>query len=419
MANPNRIFRQAALDRLSSPEQLDQLMQVTTPKGRLALWACCGLLLTALLWSFLGEIRTKVNGPGILVNEGGVFVATARSDGHVLQLAVNQGDNVSSNQLLARLQLPELELRITQSRMTVQRLQSELTALNQFHTEEAEKERAAQDQQVLTYTSMIRDFQSQIEALTNRVQKLEILLANENAAVSRVQLLETTNSLFLVQHDLARTRIQLKQIEVDKLQSAERRRQVRLAKEADLMASQQDLEFQTQLHQLNSEIRSPYDGTVLSIMIKPGQLISPKTAAMTLQRQQERLEARLFLPPDQGKRVQKGMAVALAPASVKKELHGLLLGTVTEVSPFPARPDSMLTILENPTLVEEFSRQGAPIGIVVRLQPSETDAGYAWTSGKSPPIDITSGTLCAGTITITTNRPIHLLLPMLKNNAGW
>jgi len=38
MTRPS-IFRQAALDRLSSPEQLDRLMQVTLPTGWIALVA--------------------------------------------------------------------------------------------------------------------------------------------------------------------------------------------------------------------------------------------------------------------------------------------------------------------------------------------------------------------------------------------
>ena len=38
------IFRKVALERLSSPEQLDQLMQVTSPKGWLALAGLGALL---------------------------------------------------------------------------------------------------------------------------------------------------------------------------------------------------------------------------------------------------------------------------------------------------------------------------------------------------------------------------------------
>ncbi len=53
------IFRKAALERLSSPEQLDQLMQVTTPKGWLALIALAGLLVTAVILGFVGSIRSR------------------------------------------------------------------------------------------------------------------------------------------------------------------------------------------------------------------------------------------------------------------------------------------------------------------------------------------------------------------------
>ena len=48
MESQDRIFRQAALDRLSSPEQLDQLMQVTTPKSWMALVAFIVLLLNVM-----------------------------------------------------------------------------------------------------------------------------------------------------------------------------------------------------------------------------------------------------------------------------------------------------------------------------------------------------------------------------------
>src|SRR5437762_12026177 len=99
METQNRIFRQAALDKLSSPEQLDQLMQVTTPKSWVALAACCVLILATLLWSIFGSVPTKVNGRGILLKQGGVFLATSRGDGNVIEIFVNTGDLVTKNQL--------------------------------------------------------------------------------------------------------------------------------------------------------------------------------------------------------------------------------------------------------------------------------------------------------------------------------
>ena len=58
--NKNNIFRQQALDRLSSPESLDKLMQVVSPKDWLPLsgLACLGAL--GVVWSIFGNIPITV-----------------------------------------------------------------------------------------------------------------------------------------------------------------------------------------------------------------------------------------------------------------------------------------------------------------------------------------------------------------------
>ncbi|MBD2463073.1 hypothetical protein H6G89_18720 [Oscillatoria sp. FACHB-1407] len=61
------IFRQESLERLSSPEQLDQLMQVVNAKSWLSLATLGSLMFLALLWSVLGRIPIAVTGRGILV----------------------------------------------------------------------------------------------------------------------------------------------------------------------------------------------------------------------------------------------------------------------------------------------------------------------------------------------------------------
>lgn len=64
------IFRKDALKRLSSPEQLDELIQVTTPGGWMALLAVCGLVAMALYWGFFGSVPTTLNVQGLLVSTG-------------------------------------------------------------------------------------------------------------------------------------------------------------------------------------------------------------------------------------------------------------------------------------------------------------------------------------------------------------
>jgi len=71
---PENIFRAAAVERLSSPDQLDQLIGVTRPAD----WAAALVLGIALLvitsWSVIGRIPTRVEGEGILISNAGRVV---------------------------------------------------------------------------------------------------------------------------------------------------------------------------------------------------------------------------------------------------------------------------------------------------------------------------------------------------------
>ena len=64
------IFRKVALDRLSTPEQLDQLMRVTSPAGWLALAVLGSLLVLAVGWSIWGTIRLAMPAQAIIAPSG-------------------------------------------------------------------------------------------------------------------------------------------------------------------------------------------------------------------------------------------------------------------------------------------------------------------------------------------------------------
>lgn len=95
------VFRQAALDRLSSPEQLDERMEVTQPRAWLALAACGLLLLGALTWGVFGRIPTKIHGHGILLRGEHIYKIPALADGQLVDLraavgvTVKRGDTVA------------------------------------------------------------------------------------------------------------------------------------------------------------------------------------------------------------------------------------------------------------------------------------------------------------------------------------
>jgi hypothetical protein len=96
------IFRQAALERLSSPEQLDQLMHVTTPRGWLALLALIGLIVTVAAWSISDTIPTEALGRGILIRGGRLLSIVTPEPGQIQTLGVRVGDLVRPGQVVAR-----------------------------------------------------------------------------------------------------------------------------------------------------------------------------------------------------------------------------------------------------------------------------------------------------------------------------
>jgi len=61
------IFRKVTLERLSSPDELDRLMQITQPRAWLLLLALAGLLAAALVWAIFGTIVLDVPVSGVLV----------------------------------------------------------------------------------------------------------------------------------------------------------------------------------------------------------------------------------------------------------------------------------------------------------------------------------------------------------------
>jgi hypothetical protein len=66
------IFRKKAIKRLSSPEQLDQLIKVTGSKAWLILAVFIVLLSLAIIWGFMAKLPVKVVGKGVIIHENAI-----------------------------------------------------------------------------------------------------------------------------------------------------------------------------------------------------------------------------------------------------------------------------------------------------------------------------------------------------------
>ncbi len=69
-------------------------------------------------------------------------------------------------------------------------------------------------------------------------------------------------------------------------------------------------------------------------------------------------------------------------------------------------------------LVSMFTRNGAPIEVKADLIPNPaTPTGFKWSSSEGPDIDIESGLLAVGSVTVSTQSPLSLVLPILKKKV--
>jgi len=375
------MFRKAALEKLSSPERLDVMMQVTSPMGWLALWTIGAVLAAIVVWSVVGSISIKVAGKGILIRGGSVLDVATTGNGRISEISVKPGDDVNEGQLVARVNQSDLMLRI-------QNVKEEISALSGQGAEQ----QAAQSRITARYRQQADELRQKIAVQQEMVAKG--LLTKSALMATQQQLTATEQSI--AQGEMSSSG---RMNRVDEL-----RRQLR--------------ELDNQLTS-SSEVRSPYTGRVLEVAAAPGDLVSAGQRLVTLEATNEPIKAVIYIPAGEGKKVRPNMPAYVSPSTVKAEEYGFMIGEVKTVSDYPMTPQGLEHVLRNPALVSELTGGTAPIEVNAALiLDSTTPSGFRWSSSKGPPVKIFSGTICSATITVETKRPISYVLPILRKTVG-
>lgn len=415
-----QIFRSVALERLSSPEQLDQLMRVTTPKGWLLLVGVAALLVTALVWGVLGSIPERISGQGILIRSGGVLEVEAPGDGRVTDVAVRVGDIVSEGQVVARIARQDLVLRIQQARAQV----AELRRRHQEQVRFGQRDVALQGSYLAQRREQLRATieagESTLQALRERVRNEEQLV--EQGLITRQALLSTIQQRDQAEERVRQNRSTLVQLDADHGKAVNQNQRAAEESQARLTDAERELARLENELRTTSEITSPYTGRVLEVMAEQGSMVSRGLPILTVDltgKAVKGLEAILYIPSVHGKKIKPGMEVQIAPSTVKKEEYGYLLGTVTYVSDFPVTPQGMTRVLKNEQLVSALSGNDAPYEIHVDLLPDPDNVStYRWTSNEGPPLRIQSGTLAQAGIVVERRRPILMVIPQLRKHTA-
>jgi HlyD family secretion protein len=477
VSQKNNLFRKQALDHSSSPERLDQLMQVISPTKWLPLIGLGTLVAAGLAWSVLGRIPITVEGKGVLIFPSKVVGFDFPSSGQLQTLNVRVGDFVKKGQVLGTIDQNELQAQLQQQRTKLAQLQAQDQDANSLQDQRTQQqiitiaqqrqnlEVQLQQAQALTpilksknldaiaqqrqnLQQNLRDAETLAPTLKQRLERRQAL--KNEGAISDDVVLEAQQTYLNSLQKISELKQQLKQLDINQVQAqksylenlnqidkfktqlTELNTQQKSLEERNFQASvirkNQIQDLQRSIAQLelnlknNTEFTSNYTGRILELTVNPGQSLAPGTRVGTIDIEQTpsaKLQTVAFIPVNDGKKLKKGMKLQITPSTVERERFGGIVGTITDVSPFPITKAGAAKVVGNPDIVNSLVTAQPHIQVIAELQPdTSTFSGYKWSSSKGPEQKITSGTTSSVRITVKEEAPISFVLPILKSLSG-
>lgn len=409
-------FRKAALEKLSTPEKLDQLIKVTDPRAWISLITITIILGTAIGWSFWGTVKTKLNVTGVLLG-GEVYEVVSTSQGQLIDLKVNIGGKVNKGDVIAIIQQPELSQQVEEAKALVKERISELEKLRSFGNQDTRIQGELIQQQRNSINLQIQANKKNLEFLNNQLKMENGLL--EKGLITRSQVVNTEQQIESTINSTESLKAQMVQTSSQKLNLGFDFQQKVSMSEQRIAEAERRLAHLIERNDIQTNIKSPHGGEVVEILSDAGIVVGQGTPLFKLKSNEQvadnKLRGVLYIPSQDGKKIKVGMEALVVPSTVQPQEFGFMKGKVTYVSDFPITQKGMMTSVKNDQLVQGLLRMGAPFEVYVEFEKDAASySGFKWTSAKGPDVFINEGTSCMGKITVRTERPATIVVPALK-----
>ena len=412
----SKLFRQVSLERLSSPEQLDQLLVITGARTWIALAALVGLIAVGCIWGFTGRVTTTAAGTGVILREGGVLNIVNSGGGVVTDITTKPGAQVRKGEVIATIQQPALLQQIA----SLQRARDEAVMnRNQGLTVDSQAAKlkfAANIRERANREAQITELQERSRLLQQQIVVEQQLFAK--GLVTNQQVLDMRQKLAGVGDDIATQRAQLVQLEAERYSIQAQPEQNNVDKQMRVTELERQISMATQRLNLASDVVSPYDGEVLEVKVSAGSTVAENQPIVSVEPKQPSLEVIAYIPSLLAKNLRVGMEAEISPSNIKREEYGFIRGRVDFVADFPATDDAMMRNFENSTLVKTLSESGPVTELRATLNPNaNTRTGFAWSTSTGPRTSITSGTICLIDVVTRREKPVSLVFPYLHSRV--
>jgi HlyD family secretion protein len=411
------VFRKVALERMSSPEQLDQLLRVTTPKSWLALLSVIALLIVALGWGYWGQLTTRVAGQGVLIRAGGVQNVVPLGAGQVVDIRVRVGDHITVGQVIGTVAQPSILERIRVAKSQLAEATRQSGAVLKVRSDRSRLQLEFLKMERANVQQEIEGLLAQVKAIQDQIPVDEELLAK--GLITKQQVSLTKAKLEETQAAVAAKRARLVQLNGTEFQTGTENLEANLSQENRIADLTREVEVLEKQLQAESTVVSPYAGQVLEVKVSEGSLVQVGTPIISLHPDVERLEAVLYVPAERAKELRAGMDAEIQPTTVRREEYGFIRGRVVFVSDYPATEAAFMRVFENAPLVRALTSGGPVTEVRVEMAPDKaTPSGYRWSSQLGAPVTLSGGTMCVGEIVTRKQNPMSLVIPEIKAAIG-
>lgn len=412
-----QLFRQDVMDRLNSPERLDELLRITSPRGWIALLSLALVILTALAWGIYGTISTKVEGSGIFIDPEGVHPVISLGSGRLSSIRVKVGDIVEVGQLVATMTNPDVQKQLDNQKIMLSALEKEYAQEKNLMEKESESKRRVLGAQRDNITSSIKIQDSKAKWLKDRLSAYEDLFSEgyvlkQNVVQTRLDLDNTMLESEKLQNELGNNHLQ----EVELQESLQQRI---FKQKFDIEQAKGKVELLERQLEESTQVFSPIKGTVISLEAMEESMIQTGMTILNVEPLEPGLKVFMSVSAMKGKKIQPGMTAEITPTTVKREEYGYIFGTVLDISEFPITADSLMRLFNNRSFVEDAIRLGPLTSVNIEpVKDTTTRSGFKWSSQKGARVLVTVGTLCSGEVVVKLQSPISLVIPKLKEWIG-
>lgn len=419
MAGEDLQFRENAVESAASPDQVNQVAPITSPRLWILVAAAATVTAAFVAWGVLGTIPLTVRGTGLLIEGTMVVAAEAPLDGRIAEIRVRQGDRVSQGDVLAIVANPALEAQLQDARSAAVRLREQDAAMGAAEEQSLSAAIAALDAREQEARQRIEKAAAAADAFSKSVETKRDLV--RQGLLAEADLLGTVNTQLEIDRALSECRNELRRIAADRADAGIRHAQERQRRRnaiADADASVRQAEARLDA---DRNVVAPRPGKVLQVLRGAGDVVRRGGSVAVISDVGDgSLRCYAFFPLADGKRIAGAMPARVEPSVADRERFGVIAATVRDVEPMVGTRESLSRIINSPEVVQDIERRyGGIVSAVLDLAVDQsTPTGLRWSGGAGYPKPLVPGTICDVDVVTEEVAPIRLLLPWIKQVVG-